>query len=179
MGRQSRATFFTAALITILVAAGCSPSTPPTRMTTVLLLRHAERDDGSLSMYGRERAAELAHVARKAGVTAIYTTDTVRTRQTVQPLADALGLDPLIYDNSTPERIDAFAAQLRKDHAGEVVLVVSHNPTVPLIINALGGDPAGCSIGTAYDEFDDLCLVTISGHDGVEVVDLQYGNASP
>jgi broad specificity phosphatase PhoE len=148
-------------------------------MTTVLLVRHAERDDGSLSGDGLERATELVHAARKAGVTAIYTTDTERTRQTVQPLADALALDPLIYENSTPEQIDTFVAQLRKDHAGEVVLVVSHNPTVPLIIDALGGDAGDCSIGTAYDEYDDLCLVTIHGSDAVEVVNLQYGEPSP
>ena len=179
MRRQTCPALVALALIVILSAAACYPSRPVARMTTVLLVRHAERDDGSLSKEGLERATELAHVARKAGVTAIYTTDTERTRQTVQPLADALALDPLIYGNSTPEQIDAFAAELRADHAGEVVLVVSHNPTVPLIIDALGGDAGDCSIGTTYDEYDNLCIVTIDGPDSVGVVNLQYGRPSP
>jgi len=179
MRKQTRPAFAAAVLIAILAAAGCYPSRAPAHMTTVLLARHGERDDGSLSKEGLERAAALAHVARKAGVTAIYTTDTERTRQTVQPLADALALDPLSYENSTPEQIDAFVARLTKDHAGEVVLVVSHNPTVPLIIDALGGEAGDCSIGTTYDEYDDLCIVTIDGPDSVEVVNLQYGRPSP
>lgn len=179
MKRQTYPAFLGAALIVLLAAAGCAPSRSPARTTTILLVRHAERDDGSLNEAGLERAAELAHVARKAGVTAIYTTDTERTRQTAQPLADALALDPLIYGNSTPEQIEAFAADLKANHAGEVVLVVSHNPTVSTIIDALGGDAGECSIGTAYDEYDDLCVVTLHGADAVEVVNLQYGRPSP
>jgi broad specificity phosphatase PhoE len=89
-----------------------------------------------LNEAGLDRAVELAHAARKAVVTAIYTTDAERTRQTAQPLADALALDPLVYGNSTPEQIEAFVTELRADHAGEVVLVVSHNPTVPTIVGA-------------------------------------------
>jgi broad specificity phosphatase PhoE len=177
MKRQTCSALVTVVLIVLSVAAGCSR--PPARVTMILLVRHAERDDGSLNERGLERAVELAHVARKAGVTTIYRTDTERTRQTAQPLADALALDPLLYANSTAEQIEAFAAELKADHAGEVVLVVSHNPTVPTIIEALGGDAGDCSIGTAYDEYDNLCVVTLSGADAVEVVNLQYGRPSP
>jgi broad specificity phosphatase PhoE len=179
MKRQSYLIWVILALIVILIAAGCSPSRRPTNMTTVLLLRHAERDNGSLNEDGLERANELAHVVRKAGVTAIYTTDTERTRQTVQPLADLLNLDPLIYQVGSPDQIEEFAARVRRDQRGKTALVVSHNPTVPLIIDTLGGDPASCSIGDAYDEFDDLCVVTIYDAEAVQVLDLQYGRPSP
>jgi broad specificity phosphatase PhoE len=148
-------------------------------MTTVLLLRHAERDNDSLSEEGLERADGLAHVALKAGVTAIYTTDTERARQTVQPLADLLELDPLIYQVGSPDQIRELANKVQRDHYGTVVLIVGHNPTVPLIIDALGGDATSCSIGAAYDEFDDLCTVTIYGSAIVEVVNLHYGRPSP
>jgi broad specificity phosphatase PhoE len=162
-----------------LIATGCYPSRPPARMTTVLLLRHAERNDGSLSELGLERAEELAHVALKAGVTAIYTTDTERARQTVQPLADLLELEPLVYPVGSPDQIKEVAAEVLRDHPGEVVLIVGHNPTVPPIIDALGGDSTSCSIGAAYDEFDDLCIVTIYSSGTVKVVNLQYGGPSP
>ena len=76
MKRPSRFILTIVASIVILVAAGCYPARPPAHMTTVLLLRHAERDDGSLSKDGLERAKTLAHIVRKAGITAIYTTNT-------------------------------------------------------------------------------------------------------
>jgi phosphohistidine phosphatase SixA len=97
----------------------------------------------------------------------------------VQPLADLLKLDPLIYEVGSPDQIREFVAEVLRDHNGEVVLIVGHNPTVPLTIDALGGDATSCSIGTAYDEFDDLCIVTLDGPGTVKVVNLQYGKPSP
>ena len=179
MKRQFLLTVATVALIVVLIATGCNRSRRSARMTTIIILRHAERDDGSLSEAGWERADELAHVALKAGVTAIYTTDTERARQTVQPLADLLNLDPLIYQAGDPDKIGEFAARVRRDQRGQTALIVSHNPTVPLIVDALGGDATSCSIGDAYDEFDNLCLVTIDDLGIVKVVDLQYGRPSP
>ena len=179
MKRRNHLILVIVSLIVILIVAGCYLSRLPPRMTTVLLLRHAERDNGSLSEDGLERAERLAHVALKAGVTAIYTTDTERARQTVQPLADLLKLDPLIYNVGSPEQIREFATKLLRDHDGKEVLVVGHNSTVPQTIDALGGDSTSCSIGTAYDEFDDLCIVTLYGPGTVKVVNLQYGKPSP
>jgi broad specificity phosphatase PhoE len=148
-------------------------------VTTVLLLRHAERDDGSLSEEGLKRADELAHVALKAGVTAIYTTDTERVRLTVQPVAGLLGLDPVIYGVASPEEIAELASEVQRDHAGEVVIIVGHNTTVASTIEAFGGDATRCSIGSAYDEFDDLCILTLYAPKTVQVVNLQYGVPSP
>lgn len=179
MCREGRWTFAVAALIPVLIATACSPSSPPQSVTTVLLVRHAERDDGSLNEAGLERAEQLARVALKAGVTAVYTTDTERTRGTARPVADALDLEPLIYQVSSSEEISEFAARLQRDHRGEVVLVVGHNPTVPRTIEALGGNAADCSVGTRYDEFDDLCIVTIYAPGQVKVLNLQYGKPSP
>ena len=179
MRREGRWAFTVAVLVPVLIATACSPSSPPRSVTTVLLVRHAERDDGSLNEAGLERAEQLAQVALKAGVTAVYTTDTERTRRTARPLADALDLEPLIYQVGSSEQIGEFAAKLKSDHRGEVVLVVGHNPTVPRTIQSLGGDAAHCSVGTAYDEFDDLCIVTIYGPGRVKVLNLQYGKTSP
>jgi len=179
MRRERRWSFAVAALIPLLIVTACSPSGPPRSVTTVLLVRHAERDDGSLNEAGLERADQLAQVALKAGVTAVYTTDTGRTRRTARPVADMLDLEPLIYQVGSSEQIREFAAKLKSDHRGEVVLVVGHNPTVPRTIDALGGNSANCSVGTAYDEFDDLCIVMIYAPDQVKVLNLQYGKPSP
>ena len=58
----------------------------------VLVVRHAEKisdTDERLSDDGLSRAARLAALLKDADVSAIYSTDTPRTRGTAQPLADA------------------------------------------------------------------------------------------
>lgn len=58
--------------------------------TTILLTRHLDYD----AVAGPERAQELAHVVEKARVKAIFATNTTRSQNTVQPLAQKLGLTP-------------------------------------------------------------------------------------
>ena len=188
MKRQKHLLSAGVVLIIILVVTGCAPPCPPAQMTTVLLVRHAEYcdpsvdpkcdpDDPGLGSKGDLRAQELAQVARKAGVAAIYTTDTNRTRETVQPLADLLGVEATIY-TATQELVDKILSE--PEHAGDVVLVAAHAggnlPTVPGIITELGGNHTNCSIGS---EFDNLCIVTICRRGEVTVVNLQYGEPSP
>ena len=111
----------------------------------VLLVRHAEKakepaDDPPLTSSGTQRAKDLAAALHDAGVTAIITTQLRRTRDTAQPLADALGLKAEVVpvDDDEDTHAAAVAAAVRR-HAGEVVLVVGHSNTVPKIIAALGG----------------------------------------
>ena len=54
------------------------------RPTTVMIVRHADRvtSQDVLSPAGVARAQELAHVAMKANIAAIYHSDTNRARQT-------------------------------------------------------------------------------------------------
>ena len=59
MGRQRHLAFVIAALIPLLTAMGRYAANPSAPVTTVLLVRHAERDDGSLNEAGLERADEL------------------------------------------------------------------------------------------------------------------------
>jgi broad specificity phosphatase PhoE len=174
MKKQRHLMLVIVALIAILIATGCQPcqTCPPAPMTTVLLLRHAERANDSLkNPEGLERADKLAHVALKAGVTAIYATTANRTQQTVQPLAGLLGVEVTIYTD-TQELVD----KILLEHNGDVVLVAGHSPTVPEIIDALGGDGTSCEIG---NEYDNLCIVIIYRPGKAKVVNLQYGEASP
>ena len=104
----------------------------------VFIVRHAEKAaDGSdkdipLSDAGEARAKKLADLLASAGVTRIYSTDTVRTRATGEPLSAASKVPIRIYaDNS------ALMAELRKE-PDAVVLVVGHSNTVPGLIAALG-----------------------------------------
>jgi broad specificity phosphatase PhoE len=142
--------------------------------TTVLLVRHAEAaaqtQDPSLSADGQARAQALVHVAGDAGVTAIYATQFLRTQQTVQPLATYLGL-PVNEVNA--DDVEGLVDQVLSDHAGKVVLIAGHGPTVPAIIREFGGDPMSPIAG---NEFDNLFIVTVHGLRGAKVVHLNYGD---
>lgn len=145
-------------------------------MTTVILLRHADvdphpaghaPDDWPLNAAGRKRAKELARVVGHAGVRAIFVSPALRTHQTVEPLAQRLGLTPRM----TPDDPEVAAAQILAEAAGGTVLVAGHSNTVPAIIDALGA----ASPVQAVSGHDDLFVVTVCGPGQAHVVRLKYG----
>jgi hypothetical protein len=159
------------------VVSGSSPGTlnvflREPQLTTVFIVRHAEKQDPAsndpsvpLSGDGAVRAQALRDALFRAGVTGIYSTDTVRTRNTVEPLRSRLALATEVY--AAPA--DAAAAILA-DHRGDVVLVAAHSNTVSTLANALGASVATADIG----DFDNLYAVA-KADSSVKVVNLQYG----
>ena len=141
--------------------------------TMVLVIRHAEKadvppNDPVLSQIGQERAQELSRVVGDADITAIFTSQFVRTQETARPLANRLGIaiTPIDEDN-----VDALMDQLLPRHRGEVVLIVSHSPTVPTIIERLGG-----GIQPVLEaEFDNLYVVAVPAWGSTKVARLKYG----
>jgi phosphohistidine phosphatase SixA len=131
--------------------------------STIFLVRHAERADGGaqkgmmggddpdLSAAGRARAQSLARMLKDAGITAIYTTEYKRTKQTAEPLAKVLGIEP----TAIPSKDATSLGQKLKTVTGNV-LVVGHSNSVPGIIKDLG---VGDSIAIADDEYDNLFVV--------------------
>jgi broad specificity phosphatase PhoE len=167
-----------AAVLVVCAALGawwwlrCGPA------TTLLIVRHADRPtDGSdaLTPAGMQRAQDLVRVAQKAGVLAVYRTNTNRSRDTAQPLATALGLTPVIYDMKD---VRGVVAAIFAEHRGETVFVVAHSDTTPQIIAEAGG-PVLPEI--ARDEFDDLSVLTACScrRGKATLVDLQYGAPTP
>lgn len=144
--------------------------------TVVLLVRHAEKatdegDDPTLTAAGAARAQALAHVAQNAGVRAVYSTTLQRTRLTVLPLADALGLT---VQTLAPGDIDGLVERLRTRHPGETVLVAGHSNTIPAILRALGANASEMS----EKDYDDLFLAHLAATGEVTVTHLQYGVAT-
>lgn len=143
------------------------------RVTTIFIVRHAEKQDPNsndpaepLSTAGAARAERLRDVLFRAGVTAIFSTNTVRTRSTVEPLRLELALTTQLY--GTPAEV---ASAIIADHLGDVVLVAAHSDTVADVANALGGAVPGADIA----DFDNLYAVARSGN-AARVVNLQYGD---
>ncbi len=162
------------------------PANGEAKVTTVFLVRHAEKasdpgQDPPLSEAGKQRAEALARLLQNAGVKGIYTSQFQRTKLTAEPLAKRLGITvgavPLSVKPSNPREVtDESIRELTKKveaHAGEAVLIVGHSNSVPDVIRMLGGDSV-----PKIDEskFDDLFVVTVYAGGRAKVVQLKYGS---
>ena len=140
------------------------------QQTTVILVRHAERADSpekperdpGLSAAGLERANRLGEYLRNAGISAIYSTPFLRTRDTVQPLAKALGLTITETGSPSGQPLAQFSKDLAdrilRENKGKTVLVVGHSNTIPPVITALGA-PAVPPIGD--NDYGDTYIVLV------------------
>ena len=160
-----------------VAAAPTATAEPTDSTTTVILVRHAEKDtvllgsDPPLSAAGIVRARELARVLGQVKISAIYVTPWQRTRQTAQPLATRLGDTLTVVD-----AIDETVERLRTRHHGQIVLVVGHSNTVPQIIERLTGQPVP---PYTEGEYDPLYVVTLVPGRRARVVRLHYGAGRP
>ena len=130
----------------VLALCAAAPSAAAQQTTTVILVRHAEKaaepaGDPPLSAPGQARAKALLEVAREAGISAVITTQFARTRDTAEPIVDALEIPHEVVDARSPTHAQDVASAVRK-HAGKTVLVVGHSNTVPKIVEALGAKAA-------------------------------------
>ena len=104
---------------------------------------------------GRARADILSRELQDAGLTEVWSTDTIRTIETAKPTATRAGLPVQIYDAS---RQAAFANRLKATPGA--ILVVGHSNTIPDLVKLLGGKP-GAPINEAT-EYDRLYVVTVT-----------------
>lgn len=148
-------------------------------ITTVILVRHAEKvdesEDAQLSAAGVERSRELARVLTAVPLAAIYTTPFARTRNTAKPVATACHIEPIEVPAGKTLAADN-ASRISTQNRGQTVLVVGHSNSVPNTMRALGiKDPPAI----ADSEFDRLFICTLV--DGAEsrCVALRYGKSTP
>ena len=115
------------------------------KATTFYIVRHAEKEssttmsanamttDVPLSEAGRKRAEALKQLLQKDHIKHIFSTNYLRTKSTVQPLADAIDVPIEIYDPKDAKFISTL--QSLKGN----VLVVGHSNTVDDLVNELAG----------------------------------------
>lgn len=150
---------------------GSFPLEPGFEMTTVLLAHHAEGSGGGLSPDGRRRAEDLAHVAAKAGISAVFVAQGTLAEETVQRISELRGLSPQAFSNAP-----SVAERILSNHRGEAVLVAGDASTLPDIVTELGGHSDACELDSGYDS---LCAVTIQDDGEAKVAHLQYGQPYP
>jgi broad specificity phosphatase PhoE len=151
-------------LLLLLVWITCAvPTTAQTKpITTLILVRHAEKDltqstsDPDLSPEGKQRAARLAKILQSVDITAVYSTEFKRTRQTVEAVAAARSLALAPYDARATRDIDAMLST----HAGGTILVSGHSNTVPQFLNYLIGEEKYKPMGDG--EYGNLIVVSVS-----------------
>ncbi|HUS11645.1 MAG TPA: phosphoglycerate mutase family protein [Pyrinomonadaceae bacterium] len=146
--------------------------------TTIILVRHAEKQivppenkDPDLRPAGVARAQELVRMFGDSGVTAIYATQYKRTRQTVKPLADKLGMPVTqVEAKETAELVK----QIRARGSGQMIFIAGHNNSVPEIIAAMGGPKMPIIPET---EYDNLYILTIHSDGSAKLLKMKYGSA--
>jgi phosphohistidine phosphatase SixA len=124
-------------VIALFILAACATMTAP-QPPPIYVMRHLNTPEGQrdpdLLPEGQRVAAFLPAWFGRQHMRAIYVSDFRRTRQTAAPLAERLGLTPIVYD---PADTPGLIARVR---AGPLpALIVGHSNTVPDIVAGLGG----------------------------------------
>ena len=103
------------------------------------LIRHAEKDrididnkNPHLTKKGLIRAENWAKTLKHVQFDAVYSTNYNRTKETAQPVADAMQLEITYYD---PRKINL--KRFLKETKGKTVLLVGHSNTIPNLVNSL------------------------------------------
>lgn len=115
------------------------------KTTTYYIVRHAEKEssttmssntmasDVPLSEVGKQRAEALKDLLKNENIKYIFSTNFIRTKSTVQPLATALNIPVKIYD----QKDAGFVNRIKSLDAN--VLIVGHSNTVDDLVNELAG----------------------------------------
>jgi broad specificity phosphatase PhoE len=148
--------------------------------TTIIFVRHADTDqamsqdgDAPLNAIGRVRADSLAdyleHIDVVAGPDAIYVSEKKRTQQTAAPLADRLGIEPVVADHYD---VVGFMKNVLFDHKREIILIVSHSDAIAPLVEELHGSKNIADF--APNEYDRVLIVTIPWFGKVKTLQLSY-----
>lgn len=142
--------------------AASEPTTSP-----LIILRHAQATkradykgpvdaERPLAMRGYIQAPEVADLLRAFGVTTVHSSPARRCMETVQPLADGLRVsiaaEPMLSEEG--HFAHPFAAPLRLGellHMREPMVVCSHRPVMPSLMDGLFGIQGGADWVSALD----------------------------
>jgi Histidine phosphatase superfamily (branch 1) len=164
---------FTIVLCTFLSGCtGAEKDSNPQKATTVILIRHAERDNlFVITAEGRERAKALVDAVGDMEIAAIYSPDLERNLDTVKPLADHLRIDITLAPRFSESTIEKIVTAILTRHRGEVVLLVGNGSgNLRALHQRLGGT------GDGPYQYGDMFLYTIPNHSPVEVKKSNYGS---
>jgi phosphohistidine phosphatase SixA len=141
---------------------------------TYYIVRHAEKavpsaggtmntpDDPSLSDAGTKRAEALKEELKDKNITYIFSTKTIRTTTTANPLGKLTGITIQTYG---PMPDSMFIQQLKRIKAN--TLIVGHSNTVDDVVNGLAGENKLSDL--ADSEYDNLFMVKYTRFFGTKI----------
>ena len=142
----------------------------------VYIVRHAEKaettdsvsmnlqNDLPLSEAGKVRAIVLKEALKNQNIDYIFSTNTLRTRSTAEPLSEAIGVPVKLYGMDT---LDRFISQVKNFPSGNV-LIVGHSNTVDDIVNKLLGKKR-LHTDLMDNEYDNMFVITYRNFFGKRV----------
>lgn len=155
-------------LLLVCFAAWMQPVAAQEKVTTFILVRHAEKEanaatmqggvqnkDPELSEVGKARALRLADMLQRQEIAAIYSTNYKRTLNTVNPLAEKMGLKIQQYEPFKEEAI----LKMLEEHKGKTIVVVGHSNNIPSIANFLLGTKQFGDYDESY--YENLLVVNV------------------
>lgn len=160
----------------------------PQATTTIILVRHCDRDPGSdppLNRTGLIRRVALTNALSGKGITAIYTSDLLRNRQTVELLEAKLGITATLIPAEdlmdTKALADRLVKEWLRDHAGGVVLWCGN--TGPVIRGVQGGNLEEIyrrlgGTGRPPDRYQDVYIAVVPTTGETRFTKTEYGGPS-
>ncbi|GAB2623579.1 SixA phosphatase family protein [Belliella aquatica] len=116
---------------------------------TIYIVRHAEKmldsDNPQLNVAGTVRSKKLGQILSDKQIIHAFSTNTIRTIATLQPISNIAGIAIETYDS---QNHDDLVKELRKRKGNAVV--VGHSNTVHHLVNYFVGD------GEKYSELSDI-----------------------
>jgi 2,3-bisphosphoglycerate-dependent phosphoglycerate mutase len=146
-------------LVLIVVVSSCSK-------TTYYIVRHAEKaiaaanmsTDVPLTTVGEQRAINLKNLLQNKNIGYIFSTSTIRTTSTANPLSAATGVPVQLYNHR--DTLDQFILRL-KSIKKKNVLIVGHSNTVDDLVNKLMNQTLLKDLQDS--EYDNLFIVKRKG----------------
>ncbi len=131
----------------------------PLEKTTYYLIRHAEKDltdstnhDPNLTEEGLTHAQFWSQFFSDKSLDMIYSTQYIRTIQTVIPTLDETKLQLTFYD---PDKL--YSQEFLNETQGKTVLIVGHQSSIPNLANKLLGKQQYKKIPA--DVYDNLYII--------------------
>ncbi len=149
------------------------PALRDTNITTLFLVRHAEKidntDESDLTPEGHKRAKKLALLMKSVPLAYVATTKYTRVLNTVGPAATEQAAPFLTY---SPKTIQPFLTNLLKREKGKNILVGGHSNTIPECLNVLTNTKNYKDI--PHETYDRFYVVQLKAIGDAEIMELRY-----
>jgi len=163
-------------MLAVVIAIGIAVAIFRSATTTVIVLvGPAEKsvgtiDDPPLSSDGEQRAQQLAQMIgeSRGALGALYVSQTRSAQQTAAPLADRLGLHPILVPANDP---GGTASRMLREHDGGTAMLIGTKANVLQVLRELTGRDV---VAAKDDEYDTVFVISVPTFGDANVLRMKY-----